>query len=419
MLEQIRAHVAHNSDDYTEIRIHGVPRKPIVKVDVENDTVLNADERNDDDNDDTINQRKCNECTISVNVRRSSLAGCWICILTGLTSDKVYSIQIGTAKTTSNVNDDEKEDSSSSMLTISFRTMTNSKSLGQHLLKIGILSDPHVNLSSYNGKRLYGAANELLQKYGTKLIQDHKVDCIVLPGDICDSGNDEELHIAANILNPLRKHVPVYAVIGNHEYGQKKFSKLLVPQNPQQGYYSVDVTEHGIHMIFLATNTQDSLNHGTEQLEWLQHDLKSTTTRKATNDGNIDIILVFLHYSLVLHPLHDNGRWDDGLQVLDNAKYVLQLLHSYPSVRAVICGHKNVPSIVIDNKNLIHTLSPQLIQVPCGYDVIDVYKHGIRRCVYEIEEIELQETSRRAAGRYDAQTRWGIDEHRSFQHSWA
>jgi len=278
------------------------------------------------------------------------------------------------------------------------------RGLGKHRLRIGMLADAHVNLSSYNGKRLYGSANKLLEKYSSKLVNHHKVHCLVLPGDVCDTGSHEELRIARDILRAIT--VPVYAVIGNHECDLAAFNRELVPHS-ETGYYSVDM--NGIHLIFLATDTQSSLNEGTEQLKWLRQDLASQV---------YDIVLVFMHYSLVLHPLHNDGLWDDGLQVLENADTILELFHSHPAVRAVLCGHKNVPSMVVDNHGLLHTLSPQLIQVPCGYDVFDVYEKGITRSVYEIEETELQDVSRRAAGETEALQRRGKQELRSFRFKW-
>lgn len=265
-----------------------------------------------------------------------------------------------------------------------------------------------------DGKRLYRSANYLLEKYSRKLAADHNVDRIVLPGDVCDSGSDAELKVAAEILGRVRREcqVPVHAVIGNHERDPRKFAKLLVPESREKGYYSVDDRGAGVHMILLATDHQGSLDEGTEQLDWLRRDLK-------TASAEVDVILVFMHYSLILHPLHNGGRWDDGLQVLDNARAVLGLLHRYRhAVRAVVCGHKNVPSAVVDNRGLLHTLSPQLIQVPCGYDVVDIYDNGLIRATHEIEEVELQDISRRSAGELDSQRRWGRAEHRSLRHDW-
>jgi hypothetical protein len=164
-----------------------------------------------------------------------------------------------------------------------------------------------------------------------------------------------------------------------------------------------------IHLILLATDTQDSLDEGTEQLAWLRRDLAETSKR-----GKDVMTLVFMHYSLVLHPLHNHGKWDDGLQLIDNASTILDLLHSYKKVKAVTAGHKNVPSTLVDEEGLLHTLSPQLIQVPCGYDIMDIYEHGLIRVVHEIEEMDLQDVSANAAGKRETTHRWGMAGDRCF-----
>lgn len=360
------------SADAAEIRLRGSQRRPQVVV------------------------RQGSGTKQEIEIRRASLAGCWRCILSQLKPGKKYSVELI-------VREEDKQ-------VLSFQTL-NVATLGKHRLRIGMLADAHINLLSYNGKRLYGSANQLLEKYTKKLVDHHKVDCLVLPGDVCDSGQEEELQAAAKILNPIRHQgVPVYAVIGNHEESPSRFAKLLVPQSSDTGYYSMD--HNGVHLILLATDTQESLNDGSKQLQWLREDL-------AKHQKCCDIILVIMHYSLILHPLHNKGRWDDGMQLLENASDILQLLHSYPSVKAVFCGHKNVPSMLVDDSGLLHTLSPQPIQVPCAYDVFDVYDQGVTRVVYEIEEMDLQDVSRRAAGELESRHRSGIEEHRNFTYMWS
>lgn len=386
---RIEAHIATLSIDFVEVRIRGLLTKPSL-------TVSSVSEEKHDGN-------TSNDST-KVEISRGVSRGHWRCFVSNLMPGTSYSIRIG--------GDEDDDGDIGEEEHLEFCTL-DTAGLGKRRLRIGIIADPHVNLRSsyYNGKRLYGSANALLERYATKLAAHHEVDCLVLPGDVCDTGSKQELAVAAQILDATRQQhqIPVYAVIGNHERDPRQFSKLLTPLNPCSGYYSVDT--NGVHLIFLATVTQDSLNEGMAQLEWLRRDLAHVSQ-------SCDVILVFLHYSLVLHPLHNDGQWDDGLQVLDNANALLDLLHSYPLVRAVCCGHKNVPSLVVDEKGLLHTLSPQLIQVPCGYDVMDIYDHGLTRVVCEIEETDLQEVSRYAAGEQEALERWGKQEHRSFRHDW-
>ena len=301
--------------------------------------------------------------------------------------------------------------------TISFTTLDDGD-LGRRRLRLGILTDLHINNHKHvkDGKRLYISAKMLAAKYLKKLICEHRVDRIILPGDVCDTGSIGELHAAANILKTARNldsNVGIHAMIGNHEADPQKFAKLLVPENLNLGYYSIDPPESGVHLVMLATDEQNSLDEGTAQLQWLRRDLEA-----AMASSEIDIIVLFMHYSLILHPLHDEGGWDDGLQLLDNSEGILKLIGSHSKVKAVICGHKNVPSALVDQAGILHTLSPQLIQTPCGYDVFDVYDHGVVRAVHEIDEMDLQEVSRQAAGEQEAGERWGEQKHRSMKFMW-
>jgi hypothetical protein len=86
-------------------------------------------------------------------------------------------------------------------------------------------------------------------------------------------------------------------------------------------------------------------------------------------------------------------------------------------VRAWFAGHKNVPSRVVRD-GVLHLLSPQLIQAPCGFRVIDVHDEGILSRVHDIEEQELARLSRMAYGAAYHE-RHGAEQDRDFWWSWS
>lgn len=177
---------------------------------------------------------------------------------------------------------------------------------------------PHVSFSLHNGKCLYGHSRFLLKKYAAMLVKHHEVDCLVLPGDVCNTCTDAELHKAVSILDAASssrkgESSPIFPVIGNHEADPRCFAKILTPDHPT-GYYSINV--NGVHLV-----------DGTNQIDWLRTDLESASMKA-------NVILVFMRYSLLFHPLHNGGTWDNGLQVLDNAPAVLKLLQSHSAVKA-------------------------------------------------------------------------------------
>jgi hypothetical protein len=121
------------------------------------------------------------------------------------------------------------------------------------------------------------------------------------------------------------------------------------------------------------------------------------------------------HFSLLLHPCVQ-GYKNDGMQVLWGAPEVLDLLKFYPQARAWIAGHKNVPSKLVHD-GVLHLLSPQLIQAPCAFRVIDIHEEGIRSRTYDIEQQELAQLSQQAYGA-DYPERLGRPEDRDFWWSW-
>ena len=174
---------------------------------------------------------------------------------------------------------------------------------------------------------------------------------------------------------------------------------------PEHGNYVTQVNE--VPFLMLATPDQDSLTPGTYGYRWLQETLESYDTKTD--------LFCCAHFSLVLHPCVQ-GHKNDGMQVLWSADRIMSLLQDYSNVHAWIAGHKNVPSKIVRD-GLLHLLSPQLIQAPCGFRVLDIHDDGILSRVYDIQEQDLALLSQRAYGT-DYAERYGKPEDRDFWWSW-
>jgi hypothetical protein len=306
----------------------------------------------------------------------------------------------------------------------SFELEVSQSARGQHVLldtstlpcppgplkrQIGLLADLHLpadpaSIDHYapGTKRLYGLAHELGARYLERL-ERLGADCIVLLGDLVDPCTDRTLTALRKMLD--RAQVPCYPIIGNHEPwspgGEARFYRAL--GLPERGYYAV--REHGVLMLMLSTPSPSALGPRSAQLRWLESELLAAPPSE-------DIVL-FSHFSLLLHPCVQ-GVNNDGYQLLDNRRQLLELLARFPNVRVFAAGHKNVPSLLV-HQNVLHTLSPQLIQAPCGYDLLSLYERGVTRTTYEIDEQHYCEVARAAyADRWPE--RYGAEHARNFSH---
>ena len=277
---------------------------------------------------------------------------------------------------------------------------------GQRKLSIGVMSDIHLpptpgELRQYRPgtKRLTGLAGELAHRYIRRL-ERLGADLIVLPGDLVEPVTDRTLTALKRILAEVS--IPCYPIIGNHEPwsggGEARFYEAL--GLPPEGYYTV--SRNGVRLLMLSTPDPAALSSHSTQRRWLEAELEKA--------GTEEVVLVS-HFSLLLHPCVAGPR-NDGYQLLDDHRQLLGLLARYPSVRLFIAGHKNVPSVV-KRDGVIHTLSPQLIQFPCGYDLFHLYEGGVSRTTFEIDEQHYVEVAR-AAYAHNWRSRYGDDIGRNF-----
>jgi len=274
---------------------------------------------------------------------------------------------------------------------------------------VALLPDCHVQFNRDSlpvrpTKRLYGAARWLLETY-LKRLGSMDVNAVFLLGDTLDPADDAGLNWLTSLID--QSTVPVYVIIGNHEaYGWTSVERFHRAFGlPDHGHHVAMVNE--VPFLMLATPDQDSLIPGSVGYRWLQETLDKF-------DSSTDLFCC-AHFSLLLHPCVQGSK-NDGMQVLWSAGEIMSLLRERPNVRAWIAGHKNVPSKVVQD-GVLHVLSPQLIQAPCGFRVIDIHDDGILSRVHDIEEQDLARLSRLAYGAGYSE-RHGTEEDRDFWWSW-
>lgn len=283
------------------------------------------------------------------------------------------------------------------------------KALSPRRCRIALLPDCHVRMGydvppTQPVRRLYGAARQLLEITLERLIR-MDVDAVMLLGDTLDPADEAGMVWLASLIS--ESPFPIHVIIGNHEYygniSIERFHRTL--GLPDHGFHVAQVK--GVPFLMLATPDQDSLHPGSFGFQWLEETLNEY-------DCDTDLFCC-AHFSLLLHPCVQ-GPKNDGMQVLWSASAIQSLLRQYPNVRAWIAGHKNVPSKVIED-GMLHLLSPQLIQAPCGFRILDIYDDGLMSRVYDIEEQELANLSQLAYGAAYPE-RYGTQEDRNFWWSW-
>lgn len=119
----------------------------------------------------------------------------------------------------------------------------------------------------------------------------------------------------------VRRELAVRPALGNHDVrrepdGVPYFKRF--PELEEARFYSFD--HKGVH--FSAVNTTESLEPGSPQLEWLEHDLAASTS-----DWNV----LYFH-----HPLHAGAPGHNG----PNKGFLAPLMAKY-GVDLVLSGHEH------------------------------------------------------------------------------
>lgn len=256
-------------------------------------------------------------------------------------------------------------------------------------------------------RRVYPLAARLLEDQLTAFNAGDPplLDAIFLLGDTLDPADQHSLSWLRDLIAASR--IPVYPIIGNHEgYGGTSIEDFHLSLGlPAHGNYVVRI--QGLPFLMLATPGQDSLSSGSQSYRWLESTLEELQEEEA--------VFCCAHFSLLLHPCVQGHR-NDGMQVLWSAESVLDLLAAHPNVRAWIAGHKNIPSKVI-HRGILHLLSPQLIQAPCGFRELRLSRQGMESVFHDLADEQIARLSREAHGDSYPE-RYGQPHDRDFRWFW-
>ena len=133
-------------------------------------------------------------------------------------------------------------------------------------ISIAHLSDPHITTGMLAAEPAMGLSRAL----GRALALEPQPDCVVITGDLINSGRPEEYPALLEVIG--RYPLPVYLVAGNHDNPEAlvdacRGTNMLGGSN--QAHYSVD--HPAFTIIVLNSHVPDSPGGrvGESQLEWL------------------------------------------------------------------------------------------------------------------------------------------------------
>ena len=228
---------------------------------------------------------------------------------------------------------------------------------GKMLGSYAIVADPHISCKTENRKGRFMLESAMILRDVVGLCNNLKPDCVLIPGDVTNDGNEDEFSIAAEILQDLK--MPCITTPGNHDYHHGESSVKL-----WEKYFA---SECGIHDTPCAKVI--ALNSATSHL--LPEEVHSLCS--LLEQDSSEPMIIMSHYQLF-----DNEDICRGVaqKVIANADEQQHLLDMVKQKQLLIyAGHQNVCSVKAVGKSF-QINAPQPVQHPCGFIYVTRYKNG-------------------------------------------
>jgi len=266
----------------------------------------------------------------------------------------------------------------------------------QEPLRVGIIADCQYCSAQGQGVRKYSLSKDKLA-HCVEHFNTLDLDYVIHLGDFIERDFEN-----FDVLNPIYNQLeaPNYHVLGNHDFSVDAALKKDVPQKMGLPARYYDFKVKGWRFVVLDGN--DISFHaypkgsaayaeaaeyydpnkiksakwngavGAEQLSWLQQVLEAAS-------GNTENVLLYCHFPV--YPENNHNLW--------NAEEVVELLESYPCVKAYINGHNHKGGYA--SKQGIHylTLKGMVDTEQTSYAVIHVDGDHLTVTGYGREEHRL------------------------------
>lgn len=160
------------------------------------------------------------------------------------------------------------------------------------------------------------------------LALDAAPDCVVITGDLTDSGTPESYAALRERLACLP--VPVYAIPGNHDRREpmrQAFADCAwMPAQPGTPLcYAVELGPFTLIALDSLVEGEDHGMLGQIQLQWLSDRLRQASGRR---------VLVMVHHP----PVNSGIAVMDGMKLRDAGPFG-ELIAAHPNVERILCGH--------------------------------------------------------------------------------
>ena len=189
-------------------------------------------------------------------------------------------------------------------------------------MRIAHLSDPHL----MRGPLAAQPAANLAEALGRALAIEPRPDCVVITGDLADTGHPDEYAALRTILRPCP--VPVHLMAGNHDDPSALIAKFGDTEYLGHGVSPSYVVEYPQATLVIA----NSWIHGSpagylgpDQLAWIDRTLAARPEVPA---------FVCLHHP----PLPVGIPFFDGM-ILTDAAALAEVVSRHPHVARVLAGH--------------------------------------------------------------------------------
>lgn len=173
---------------------------------------------------------------------------------------------------------------------------------------------------------------------------DPRPECVVITGDLVDTGEVAEYECALALLRVLP--IPVHVVPGNHDHAPRMLQALAgtpyvhaAAAEPGRCYYRVDYPGLRLFCCDSSVPGRHDGELGPRQLAWLESELR--------RDPDVPAILAMHH-----HPVPSGIVAVDRI-MLSDARALAEVLLSHPPLIRILIGHLHRPMATMFAGNLV------------------------------------------------------------------